>query len=144
MNQYIPNAYAPVGYAGINDASPEGYVDRKGDYFYDIALTANQALVGEQVNIDTDADFIWMGLVIVSEGNFNVRFYDASNYALSNAMTASGLYSIYGAQPSPINPVLPFPAGSKITLDITDTSGSSNTGQIMFVGMKRYRFGNIR
>jgi len=140
MGAYSPNPFAPVGFAGLNDASPEGYIDRKFDYVYEISLTASQALTGETIAIDTDSDFVWRGLIINSDGTFTVRFADFANYYVSNAQLLSTLFSTFGGQPWPVRPEIVFPAGSRITLDLTDLSADDNTGQIIFVGCKRFRF----
>jgi len=99
---YLPNPFAPVGY-GVNDASPESYIDRPFTYLYDVVLTANEQLTGQAVAIDTDSDFLWRAVLIATaDGLFTVRFADASNYYLSSSQISSAALSTFGGQPFPV------------------------------------------
>ncbi len=118
---------------------PRGYTDLPFTYVFTIALTASQVVNGAQQAIDTDSDFMWRALVFSSTGIFRVRFSDSQAFFLSNLQIDSLNLSNDGSSPYVIFPEMPFPAGSRIGIDITDTSANPNTVQIGFIGCKRYR-----
>lgn len=134
------NPFAPPVYNGLNDASPEEFLDIDFTYPYDVVLTLNQLLNNQAVSTTNDADFVARAIVIASNtGSFNVRFYDSQGNALSNGFIASANLIGDAASPFPIFPELLIPAGGKIGIDIQDTSGGTNTIEILFRGVKRYR-----
>ena len=134
------NPFAPPVYNGFEDTSPIGYKDVDFTYPYDVALTALQALRGQPLQINSDADFVWRGLVIaVATGPFTIRILDAQGFALSSAPIAAANILGDAASPYPIFPDWILPAGGQFSIDITDTSGAPNVVQILFRGAKRYR-----
>ena len=140
MPELLVNPYAPPVANGLNDASPQGYVDVDFSYVYDVTLTGNQFLRDQSVSTTNDADFAWRAIVItVSTGAFNVRFADSQGYYLSNGMIASANILGDPSSPYPIFPEIIIPAGGRIGIDIQDTSGNSNTIELLFRGVKRYR-----
>lgn len=135
-----PNPYAPPVYNGLMDASPEGFVDVDFTYPYDIVLTQNQFLHDQSIPTTNDADFAWRGLVVATfTGSFNVRFADSQGFYLSNGMIASANLIGDAASPYPIYPEILIPAGGRIGIDIQDTSGNTNTIELLARGVKRYR-----
>lgn len=134
------NPLAPPAYNGLPDNSPEGYVDVDFSYVYDVVLTANQVLTDQAVSTMNDADFAMRAVFIsYSTGTFNVRFSDSQGYYLSNGLIASANLLGDASSPMPIWPEILIPAGGRIGIDITDTSGAGNTIEIVFRGVKRYR-----
>jgi hypothetical protein len=134
------NPFAPPSYQGLNDASPQGYVDVDFTYVYDVTLTALQALHDQSVSTTNDADFAWRALVIaVNTGSFLVRFADSQGYYLSNGLIASANLIGDASSPYVVFPEILIPAGGRIGIDITDTSNAGNTVEILFRGVKRYR-----
>jgi hypothetical protein len=132
---------APVD-NGLNDTSPLNYVDVDFTYPYDVVLTADQFLRDQTVSTTNDADFAWRAVVIAfSTGPFNVRFADSQGYYLSNGMIVSANLQGDAASPYPIFPEILIPAGGRIGIDIQDTSGNTNTIELLFRGVKRYRVG---
>jgi hypothetical protein len=134
------NPYAPPVYNGFNDASPQGYIDVDFTYPYDVTLTGNQFLRDQSISTTNDADFAWRAIVIASNtGAFNIRFSDSQGYYLSNGVIASANLLGDAASPWPVFPEIIIPAGGRIGIDIQDTSGTSNTIEILMRGVKRYR-----
>jgi len=134
------NPLAPPSYNGLPDDSPEGYVDVDFSYVYDVVLTANQVLKDQAVSTMNDADFAMRAVVIAfNTGSFSARFSDSQGYYLSNGLIASGNLIGDAASPLPIWPEILIPAGGRIGIDITETSGNPNTVEILFRGVKRYR-----
>lgn len=136
------NIYGSPSYNGLNDASPDNYVDVDFTYPYDVVLTANQFLRDQAVSTTNDADFLIRGLVLGgggSTGSFNIRISDSQGFYLSNGMIASANLQGDAASPFPIFPELVIPAGGKIGVDIQDTSGAGNTIEVLFRGVKRYK-----
>lgn len=134
------NDLAPLVLNGINDASPVGYQDVSFDYVYDVVLTGNQSLSDQVVSIFTEADFAWRALVVNTyTGEFSVRFTDGQGYYLSSGMM--NVNNILGTPADPwiVSPETLYPAGGRISIDITDLSGSENTIQLLFRGVNRYR-----
>jgi hypothetical protein len=133
------NPLAPAAANGVMDASPFNCLDVSFNYVYPISLTGNQLLSNQSVSILTDPDFLWRGLIFTSTGTFSVRFQDGQQYYLSNDLIfSSNLLGVAG-DPFPVFPEVFYPAGGKIVLDILDTSGAANTGQIIFIGAHRYK-----
>ncbi len=140
MAGYLVNPYAPPSANGLNDASPQGFVDVDFTYPYDVVLTAGQFLRDQSISTTNDADFIWRALVIgYSTGAFNVRFADSQGFYLSNGMIVSANISGDAASPYPIFPEIIIPAGGRIGIDIQDTSNAGNTIEILCRGVKRFR-----
>lgn len=134
------NPLAAPSQSGMPDYSPEGYVDVDFSYVYDVVLTANQVLTDQAVSTMNDADFAIRAVFIgFSTGAFNVRFSDSQGYYLSNGLIASGNLLGDASSPMPVWPEILIPAGGKIGIDITDTSGAGNTIEIVFRGVKRYQ-----
>jgi hypothetical protein len=125
---------------GLNNASPLNYQDVDFTYVYDVILTASQLLNNQSVSTTNDADFVIRAIVIASStGAFNIRLYDSQGYALSNSLIANANIQGDAASPYPIFPEIIIPAGGRIGIDIQDSSGSGNTIEILFRGVKRYR-----
>jgi len=135
-----PNPLASPVYSGLNPAAPPNYVDADWSLPYNFSLTANQNVPDGAQNVDEDADFILTGIVSENAtGAFNIRISDSQGYDISQGYIASA--NLIGDPSSPfvVWPPLIIPAAGRIGIDITDTSGNSNSGQILFRGFKRYR-----
>ena len=139
--QAIPaNPYAASVDNGMNDTSPLNYTDVDFTYPYDVVLTADQFLRDQTISTTNDADFAWRAIVIAAfTGAFNVRFSDSQGYYISNGMIASANLQGDAASPYPVFPEIIIPAGGRIGIDIQDTSGNTNTIELLARGVKRYR-----
>jgi len=135
------NPLSPVAAQGV-PIPEDGYMDVAYSYPFNFSLTANQLSLGNPVSIQTDADFAFRGLIFVSDGVFQVRLYDGQQYQLSAGFISSLCLPNTAGDPFPFVPEVFYPAGSRITIDIQDLSGDANTGQLLFVGVNRYRLGN--
>ena len=134
------NPYAPPSLNGIADPSPDGYIDMDFSYVYNVTLTANQELRDQTVPIMTDSEFFWCALIVTAAtGTFSVRFLNQAGYYLSNAFILSSNLSTSATDPWPVLPPEGFMPGSQIGIDILDTSGATNTVQLLFRGFKRYK-----
>ena len=133
------NAIAPVGVQGVNDASPNGYLDVSFDYVYNVVLTANQVLVGQTVSIFSEADFCFRALVFQSTGLFGIRLQDGQGYYLQSGFVYSSNYPNNPGDPFPWLPEVVYPASGRIWIDIEDLSAAGNTIQILFKGANRYK-----
>lgn len=138
----MQNPLAPPAMQGISDPSDLGFVDVPFIYTYDIELTSNQLLANETVSIFAEADFAWRGLMFTADGSFSVQFQDGQGYFLSAGLILSTNIPNTPGDPWPVFPEVVYPANGRITLNIQDTSASANTGQIMFVGVNRYKISN--
>ena len=136
MPRPLQNVYAPPAYQGMREVSPQFQISSF-DYVYDITLTGNQVLA-DQKSIDPDADFIWEAVILAANtSTFTVRFADSRLYYLSDQAVQSA--ALVSNNPYPVMPPLVIPAGGRISMDLTETSGFSNTIQLIFRGAKRYR-----
>ncbi len=134
------NPLAPYVANGFNDCSPDNYVDIDFSYVYDVVLTGGQFLQNQALVTTNDADFQWRATVIsTATGSFNIRFSDSQGQYLSNTLVASANIQGDASSPDPVFPGVLIPAGGRIGIDIQDASGSTNTIQIVFKGVKRYR-----
>ncbi len=141
MPQY--NQFAPPAINGVDNPNPVGYSDVDFTYTFNVNLLASQPLVNQQVNLHTDADFILRAITYVSTGIFSYRFYDSQDFPLSDAQLFNGNLSADPSEPTVVSPELPFPAGSKIGIDITELSAAPNTVQIVFRGVKRFKLAQV-
>lgn len=134
------NPIAPPAVQGIDGAGlEEAYVEVPFNYTYAISLTANQALLGQVVSIFTEADWVWRGLVFQSTGLFSIQPQDGQGYYLSSGLMHSTNLVNSPGDPWPVFPEVFYPAGGRIYFNITDLSGATNTGQLLFIGANRYR-----
>lgn len=133
------NPIAPPAVQGIDNSSPEGFVDVPFNYTYTNTLTALQVLNNEVVSIFTEADFAWRGLIFSATGLFSVQFQDGQGYFLSAGQMFSTNMANTPGDPWPVFPEVLYPAGGRIFLNITDLSNADNVIQLLFVGVNRYR-----
>ncbi len=103
---------------------------------FDITLTGNQELLQQGVFIDSDGDFVLKGIVGSQTGAYNLRFRLPSGRSWPNGYVRNTNLVGSAQFPVPVEPNVVFPAGSKVAIDIKDTSGSSNTIQILLIGSK--------
>ncbi len=136
------NPYTPPVMQGIMDASPAGYIDVPFDYVYNQTLSASQVLNNEVVSIFTEADFAWRGLIFTSTGLFSVQFQDGQGYYLSSGQVFSTNMPNTPGDPFPRFPEVVYPAGGRISLNITELSADTNVVQLLFVGVNRYQIGS--
>ena len=142
---YPLNQFSPDAFQGVPQPPPTqtGYEDRPYDYLYvppTGALTADQVLSGQTVQIQTDSDFeLRAWYIATATGLFQIRIGDATGYQFSSGYILSTGISTDPSEPTVFSPQHPFPAGSRIMIDIQDLSGAGNTIQIVFKGVKRFR-----
>ena len=145
MPAYPLNQYSPLSLAGVQTPPPAvvGYEDRPYDYVYEPPngqLSANQFLNPDTLSIYPDADFLAFGYYIsFASGLFQVQFIDSTGYELSSGMMRSTAISTVASDPTVFSPAHPFPAGGQIKVIIQDLSGATNTIQLVFKGVKRFR-----
>lgn len=133
------NPIAPPAVQGIDNSAPDGFVDVPFNYTYAVSLTANQVLNNEVVSIFTEADFAWRGLIFTTDGLFSVQFQDGQGYYLSAGQMFSSNMANTPGDPWPVFPEVLYPAGGRIYFNITNLTADDNTGQLLFVGVNRYR-----
>jgi hypothetical protein len=120
------NPLSPPAVQGITDASPHGFIDVPFDYVYNQTLTASQVLNNEVVSIFTEADFAWRGLIFTSTGLFSIQFQDGQGYYLSAGQVFSTNMPNTPGDPFPRFPEVVYPAGGRISLNITELSVATN------------------
>jgi hypothetical protein len=136
----IINPYAPPAYNGMLDAAPQGYVDVDFKIPFDVVLTANQDAPNLARDVPTDADFIWRATIAnVQTGEYSVQFKDTQGYEFSNGLIHRINISASAIAPSVNGHEIVIPAGGQIGIHLLDLSGFSNTIQILFLGVKRYK-----
>ncbi len=144
MNPSYPlNQFAPTAQQGVATPPSQlvGYEERPYDYVYappNGKLTALQAIL-DSLAIQTDADFMLMAWYISVGASFQIQLTDATGYQLQSGSINSLAISTSAADPTVFSPMHPFPAGSKILINIADLSNADNTIQIVFKGKKLYR-----
>jgi hypothetical protein len=138
-NQYY-QGMNPLGEAatnGINYPQCPGFIDQAFFPSQVFTLTAGQSLFNQLVPIDTDADFIWRGLVLTTV--LDLQFSDSENYAFSNDFIPAQVFSSSFALPFPIFPETLLPAGGKASFNIRNSTVGTVTTTIFLIGCKRYR-----
>ncbi len=136
----IINPYAPPAYNGMLDAAPSGYVDVDFKIPFDTVLTAFQDAPNLARDVPTDADFIWRATIAnVQTGEYSVQFKDTQGYEFSNGLIHRINISASAIAPSVNGHEIVIPAGGQIGIHLLDLSGFTNTIQILFLGVKRYK-----
>jgi hypothetical protein len=136
----IINPYAPPAYNGMLDAAPQGYVDVDFKIPFDVVLTANQDAPNLARDVPTDADFIWRATIAnVQTGEYSIQFKDTQGYEFSNGLIHRINISASAIAPSVNGHEIVIPAGGQIGIHILDLSGFTNTIQLLFLGVKRYK-----
>jgi hypothetical protein len=108
-------------------------------YVFQIVLTANQKLNAQKVPIDPDSDFLLRGIHGTSTGSYTVNMRLPRGNNLANAQLQNTNFVGTAQQPAPIGPSPVYIAnGIGPSLDLIDTSGASNTLEIVFSGVRRY------
>jgi len=142
---YPLNRFAPNFQQGIAQPTAQrlGYEDRPYSYLYSPPngqLLANQELTAQTVQIQVDSDFeLRAWYISTAAGLFQIRLGDATGYQFSSGLLLSQGISLNPSKPTVFSPQHPFPAGSRIIIDIQDLSGAPNPLQIVFMGVKRFR-----
>jgi hypothetical protein len=138
--QYPLNHFAPSYFQGANIDPSIVYDPKPYTYLYNVTMTAFQAILGDSVSIEVDADFLLLGWYISAfTGVFEIQLLDSSGYQLFSGYLNSAAISQASSDPTVFSPAHPFPAGGRIQVNIGDASGAGNTVQIAFVGMKLFR-----
>ena len=142
MNQFAPDYFQGQMLDPNATSEPKTY-----DYVYSPPggqLTALQLVSGDTVAIQTDADFWLFGWYIsLFTGAFQIRLTDSTGYQLQSGFINSGAISNASNDPTVFSPAHPFPAGSKILIDIQDLSNATNPLQIVFKGIKLYKINGM-
>lgn len=142
VSQVPPGKGSPQSAGGVSPQISQQFVEEPGAYTFNFTLTAGQAVQHIPVNIDRDSDFMLTGLIGVTSSTgaytLNYRLPSGRLYASSQISNANllGTANI----PTTVGPPPVYRAGSTgPELDLTDTSGNSNTLQIVFAGIRRLR-----
>lgn len=136
----VINPFAPPAYNGIMNATPDGYLDVDFKVPFDVVLTANQDADNLARDVPTDADFIWRATIaVVQTGEYSYQFKDSQGYEFSNALIHRINLSSSAIAPSVNGHEIVIPAGGQIGIHLLDLSGATNTIQILFLGVKRYK-----
>ncbi len=103
---------------------------------YSLAASAN-----DKISISTMSDswFVVQAIVADNDGDLNIQFNDTGSGAFWSS-AAIDLQLVAGTIQLPnilLTPLLLRPS-SQVVIDVTDTSGLANTGQITLVGYKVY------
>jgi hypothetical protein len=136
----IINPYAPPAYNGMLNAAPEGFVDVDFKIPFDIVLAALEDNPNLARDVPNDADFIWRATIAnVQTGEYSYQFADSQGYEFSNGLIHRINLSASAIAPSVNGHEIVIPAGGQIGIHLRDLSGATNTIQILFLGVKRYK-----
>lgn len=108
-------------------------------YPLQVALTANQKLPAQRVPIDRDSDFLLTGIHGTSTGTYTINLRLPSGRMLSNNPVANANLVGTANQPTAIGPEPLYQATSVLTVDLVDTSGTGNTVELIFSGIRRFK-----
>lgn len=130
------NPHGGFGEVPLTPPAQQQHYEEPSALTFDIALTANQNLPSQALNLDSDGDFVLKALCGSQTGAYSVRIrlpngrYFPSTYARNVNIIGTAQF------PVPVEPSVVFPAGAQIVLDLIDLSGAGNTIQIVFYGAK--------
>lgn len=118
---------------------PEYAREESGYYPYNQTLTANQPLTDQTVQIDGDSDFLILGLASVQNGAFRLNFKANNGRYISQSSLLNANICGTGEFPVTLPKPMIVPARGRIGVDIQDVSGSNNTIEVVFIGIRLYR-----
>ena len=138
MNPYR-NPTRPRGMGAIEPAQPAAPVapiEEEQIIPLTKVLTSLQSSLDVGVNIDKDSDFWLTHLWGKSTGAYTILLRHHNGRGLSTVPIRSD--NLVGTVQfrTPLKPML-FPAGSRISVDLTDTSAAGNTIELCFGGIRR-------
>ncbi len=135
------SAYAfRLGEAPLPPAPPaQEFYEEPAEYVIDLSLSAGQELKDQYLQIDGDADFIWLATKGTKTGNYLLQFRLPSGRWLSNAPVRDANEVGTAQFPVPIVPAVVLPASARLNYYVKDLSGAANAIQIVLVGKKVFR-----
>lgn len=135
----MPQTGSPASGGGTTQQPT--FVEEMAIYPFSVTLTGNQALTRLPVNIDRDSDFVLMGIAGGQTGGYTLNLRLPSGRLIASAQMVNSQFVAPNAnQPTPWGPPSIYRAGSTgPEVDITDTSGSGNTVNLLFIGTRRLR-----
>jgi hypothetical protein len=123
-----------------NAGNQPTYVEEPAIYVFTQTLSSGQHVGQVAVNIDRDSDFLLTGLNGSSTGTYTLNFRLPSGRLIGNTEILNTDLIGTANQPTAIGPPPIYRAGSVgPQLDLTDTSGGSNTIILVFSGIRRLR-----
>ena len=133
------NPMAPPVYGGL--VTPEGAVYY--DYPYDVPLTGSASLT-DVIKTDTDADFQLCAILpnVYTSIQYSMQVNVNGVYYMSEYPILAGNLVSDPAAPAPVLGKFVIPRGANINLAFVELSGSDNTIEIIFRGLKLYGSGN--
>lgn len=149
MQNMLSNPLTPPYLTGVSPTKGNGLFRLQPyTYPYQYSLTSGQTNFQDTVTISNDADFVLQGLSIPrSDGLFSLQISDSRLYFLSQTALLSTLFSTDPASPWPFigdydtdteAGGIWFPAGGRINLVLNELATISNTGEMWFIGAKRF------
>ena len=117
------------------------YVEEPTAYLFTVTLASPGRVQDSAVNIDRDSDFLFTGIIgPTTAGNCTFNFRLPAQRLYSNIEIPNNLIMGTANQPTAIGPPPVYRAGSSgPQVTVTNTSGATNTINILFTGTRRVR-----
>lgn len=128
-----------LGEAAITPPAQQAYYEEPAAIVLDITLSASQARNGVGVFVDGDGDFRLEAISGSSTGAYSLRFKTPREKNFPDSQARNSNLVGTAAFPFPLPAPMTYPAGAKISFDLTDLSGASNTVQLVLIGYKLFR-----
>jgi hypothetical protein len=136
-----PGIGSPQSGGGVAPGAQPQFVEEPANYVFNYTIPGSTLVQNISVNIDRDSDFMLTGINGSSTSPlFSLNFQLPSGRLICSSPIASANFLGTPNIPTVIGPSPVYRAGSigpAVTLQ--DTSGSSNTVQIVFSGIRRLR-----
>ena len=117
------------------------YYEEPALYVFDQALLASATITDLSRTIDRDSDFLLARIHGTQTGSYTISVKLPNGRPISNTPVANANLVGTAANPVFIGPPILYIAGSRIAIDLTDTSAAPNNIEIVFAGVRRYRIG---
>lgn len=144
LSDFVDRPYPGLGGLGeveltqpVQDVDP--FYPEAGVYNLDITLTANQEVTDAGVFLDGDSDFELLSISGSSTAAYNIRLRTPRGKSYPQTYCKHSNLVGSAAFPTPLETPWRFPSTGKISVDLRDTSGASNTIQLLFRGRRLFR-----
>lgn len=131
------------GFGEVNLTEPlqtgDPFYPEAGAYILNVTLSSGQEMTDAGVFLDGDSDFELLSISGSQTGNYNLRLRTPRGKSYPQTYCRHSNLIGSAAFPTPFETPWRFPSNGKISVDLKDTSGASNTIELVFRGRRLFK-----